>query len=388
MIAAPSLNIHGFDERRMLPPTIAIIGAGGFVGSRLTESLVLAGHEGVRPVIRHHRNLAGLCRYGNAIDVRLADAESLAALRPALAGCHTVVNLLTGVPAGIVRSTEAIYQACVDSGVTRLIHMSSAVVFGDVERPRADDDPPLDKHWMAYARAKGTSEVWLRQRLGGPVDVAVLRPGVVWGARSSHTLQFAAALSGKRAFLVDGGRGIFNGIYVDNLVAAILAVAAHPESAAGFYNVGDRERVTWADFFAGLGAPLGCDVARLAQVSRTRFPHSTRSVIDAIQALPVVNDLYHRLKPRIPDDVKTTLKGLLEGTAGYERPASTYASAPFVDREFWHLQRVAHKLPIDKFCTTFRTEPPITFAEGMRRTAIWLESIGMTSTARTVDCRP
>ena len=35
------------------------------------------------------------------------------------------------------------------------------------------------------------------------------------------------ALAGKQAYLVDGGRGIFNGIYIDNLVAAIRTSAAH-----------------------------------------------------------------------------------------------------------------------------------------------------------------
>jgi nucleoside-diphosphate-sugar epimerase len=261
--------------------------------------------------------------------------------------------------------------------VHRLVHLSSAVVYGDVLSPTGDDDPPLAKHWMPYARAKGASEVWLRERLGDQrLDVVVLRPGIVWGVRSPHTLGFAKSMIGKSAFLVDEGRGIFNGIYIDNLVAAIRASSDAAGRAAGFYNVGDAETVTWRQFFEALGRPLGCDVNRLPRVSGETFPRSVRSTIDTIQSLPLVNELYHRLKTTVPDGVKSAIKARLEGPYNFERRASRYVELPSVDRELWHLQRVRHKLPVDKFGRAFSFTPPVTFPEAARKTVAWLQTLG------------
>jgi nucleoside-diphosphate-sugar epimerase len=208
---------------------IAIVGAGGFVGTTLIESLVLGGHTGVRAVVRSYRNMAGFCRWGNAVEVRLADATRESALADAISGASAVVNVTTGPPAGIVQSTRAIYDACKRAGVPRFVHLSSAVVYGDVEQPIDDDAPPLDKHWMPYARAKAESERWLRAQTAR-VELVVLSPGIVWGVRSPHTLGFARAMARKASFLVDGGSGVFNGVYIANLVAMIRAACAGPKA--------------------------------------------------------------------------------------------------------------------------------------------------------------
>lgn len=359
---------------------IAIIGAGGFVGSSLIESLVLAGEsDRVRAVVRSYRNMAGFCRYGECIDVRLADAEDETALAAALEGVATVVNVTTGPPAGIVKSTRAIHGACRRARVSRFVHLSSAVVYGEVERAIGDDEPPLARHWMPYARAKAEAEVWLRDRAAQDLDVVVLRPGIVWGVRSPHTLGFAHALTRKASFLVDGGRGIFNGVFIGNLVAAIRAVADHREPVRGFYNVGDAETVSWRQFYEALGAPLGCDAAHLPAVSGEKFPWSLSAAIDVVQSLPLVNETYHKLKTHIPDGVKAAIRARLEGAYSYERHASRYQGEPAVDRELWHLQRVRHKLPIGKFGNKFRFAVPVTFADGVRRTVSWLDTLGLTA---------
>lgn len=357
---------------------VAVVGAGGFVGAALIESLVLDGLR-VRAVVRGHRSLAGFCQFGSAVDVALADAEKVPALTTAFADIDTVVNVTTGQPAGIIRSTEAIHQACVAAGVRRFVHLSSAVVFGDVLQPTGDDDAPVSGHWMPYARAKAASEIWLRPRLTQGVDVTVLRPGIVWGVRSSHTLDLARTMAGKNGYLVGGGAGIFNGIYIDNLVANIRTVCDSPRSAPGFYNVGDAETVTWRQFFEAFGPALGCDPARMPMVSAEKFPWSKRAAFDAALALPGMNESAHWLKGRLPDGLKAQIRKRLEGAYSYDRHAPDYNVAPTVDREIWHLQRVRHKLPVDKFARTFEAPAPLTFEEGVRRTLAWLMALGMAS---------
>ena len=53
---------------------ITIIGAAGFVGARLVESLVLDGHRDVRVVVRAYRSLAALARLSNTPNP-LSDTE-------------------------------------------------------------------------------------------------------------------------------------------------------------------------------------------------------------------------------------------------------------------------------------------------------------------------
>lgn len=357
---------------------IAVIGAGGYVGSSLVESLVLDGCTPVRAVVRAFRSMACLCRFGRAVTISVANAEDPASLVPAIEGCSVVVNLTTGAPAGIIRSTEAIHEACLAAKVRRLIHLSSAVVYGDVVSPSINDDsPPISRHWMPYATAKSASEMWLKKRMGTTsLEITVLRPGIVWGVRSPHTMNIVQALLHKRAFLVDEGKGIFNAIYVANLTACIRACWEHSSDVTGFFNVADEEVVTWREFYAALADYLDFEIARVPTVSGDRFPWSSSALSDYIQSLPVVNGLYHRLKSHIPDAVKSSLKSRLAGSYEYDRIASEYVTQPGVDREMWHLQKTKHKLPTTKFARHFRFAAPVSFQEGVRRTVDWLAFLG------------
>jgi nucleoside-diphosphate-sugar epimerase len=365
---------------------ITIIGAAGFVGTRLIEALVLDGRTDVQAVVRAYRNLASLARFGPAVKVRLADAEDSASLLPALSGSSVVVNLCTGAPSGIIRSTRSILEACVAANVSRLIHLSSAVVYGEVTSPRLDDDaPPVSGHWMPYARAKAVAEIWLRDQLAAaPCQVAVLRPGIVWGVRSPHTMRAVNALLEKRAYLVGDGQGVFNSVYIDNLVSYIRTCSDHPGNIRGFYNVADQEFVTWRDSYSYLAGSLGYDMSRMPTVSGERFPWSARAALEYVQSLPIVNGLYHRLKAQLPDTVKSRIKKRLSGRYEYDRGAISYVTKPTVDRELWYLQKVRHKLPVDKFAQYFGFTPPVTFEEGIRRTLRWLTFLGYAPSPTTV----
>jgi hypothetical protein len=93
----------------------------------------------------------------------------------------------------------------------------------------------------------------------------------------------------------------------------------------------------------------------------------------------LVNALYHRLKSRLPDTVKSAIKSQLAEPYTFDYPAHSYQAAPYIDREVWHLQRTRFKLPINKFARRFNYTPPISFEEGLRRTINWLAHIGVVS---------
>jgi hypothetical protein len=117
-------------------------------------------------------------------------------------------------------------------------------------------------------------------------------------------------------------------------------------------------------------------MARVPDVPGDRLPLSGRYVLDWAQSLPAVNAFYHWLKARLPDAAKARVKSLLAGAYNYDGIAPDYVGTPAVDRELWHLQTVEHKLPSTKFARLFGFTPPVSFAEGVRRTVRWLTYLG------------
>src|SRR5713226_2790885 len=122
-------------------PRAAVIGASGFIGSRLVEWLVLRDLAEVRPILRSFKGLARLARF--QLDWRVADATDRASLATQLTGCSILFHCVLGDRDTILKSAHAAYQAAADTGVRRLVYLSSAVVHGYTPAPKTHDDSPL-----------------------------------------------------------------------------------------------------------------------------------------------------------------------------------------------------------------------------------------------------
>src|SRR5439155_19875927 len=88
----------------------------------------------------------------------------------------------------------------------------------------------------------------LELRRSGKVEVVILRPGIVFGPRSQWTGRFADELLARTAYLVEGGHGICNSAYVDNVVHAIQLAIDAPNADCRAYLIADAERITWPQF--------------------------------------------------------------------------------------------------------------------------------------------
>ncbi|MGB5079756.1 MAG: NAD-dependent epimerase/dehydratase family protein [Burkholderiales bacterium] len=353
---------------------VAIVGAGGFVGTRMLEMAVLGGRTDIVPVVRAFRSVARVANFG--LSHRLGDASSPDSLERALAGCEAVVNLTSGDPAGILHTTQSIYTAAVAAGARLLVHLSSATVFGQVERSDLPDDaPPRLDHWMPYAREKGRAENWLRERMGeGRLAIVVLRPGLIWGPCSPWVLGPAAELVNGGAYLVGDGGGICNLVYVDNLARSIDAVIAHPKQISGFYNVADDETTTWREYYDALAAGLGVDPGTVHTVPGDRYRAGAGGLLEKAKKLPPYRWLKHRLSPETKAAIKLRLKLALER----DRPAQRSAAAsPVVTRDMWDLQTTRYRLPTAKFRAVFRHQNPSSFASGLAASLAWLRFVGL-----------
>ena len=344
---------------------VAVIGASGFVGRHVLRVLRASGDE-ARAVVRN-RSFAPLDP-----DRRIADACNVDALREALAGYECVVHCVLGAAEVILGSLAPVYAAAQAVGVRRLVYMSTGSVHGQTPAPGTDETSPLHVHHaFAYNNAKVRAERKLRRlRKRGTVEVVMLRPTIVIGPDSRWVYDFASSLQNGTAYVVDGGRGVCNSIYVDNLAHAVRLALTAPGIDGEAFLVGDRETVTWRDLYRPIASALGYDLDAVPSVS----PPPLRPGFRERYVQPIrTSELGQALLARVPAGIKNRMRralrlrrGTPEGAAP-ELGGAASTRRPVVTDEMTALHRCQWRLPHDKAVRLLGYVPPISFAEGCRR---------------------
>ncbi|HEY9871638.1 MAG TPA: NAD(P)-dependent oxidoreductase [Candidatus Obscuribacterales bacterium] len=354
---------------------VAVIGASGFIGSRAVEILHLRGLAEVRPVVRTYSSLARVSRFN--LDARVADALDKTAMRQALDGCDVVVHSVLGDPPVITGTVAPVYEAAQQSGVKRVVYLSSIAVHGLAPPPGTNESSPLSlTQPLPYSRAKIRAEQrLLRLREKGSVEVVILRPGIVFGPRSRWTAELADQLLQGTACLVDDGQGICNTTYVDNLVEAIFLAATVNNVDGQAFLIGDRETVTWADFYAPVAAAFGVELNEIPRVDVPQGAQDLRELVERIRVSSPVQGVAPFVPARLKRAIKAGVKGLIAPPAASEwsRPEPP---APAVSKEAALLQRCRYKVPCAKAESMLGYQARVPFAEGCRRSIGWLAFAG------------
>lgn len=363
---------------------IALIGASGFVGTRLLEKWCLDSTFEVVPVVRSFSSLAVMARF--ELPWQVSEMLDPAALARAFAGCDAVVHAAIGDPGQIVDMAGAIYRAAAAAGVKRLVVLSSSSVHGQAPEPGTDENSPLhERHAMAYNTAKVRAERLLTQlAAAGPVEVVMLRPSVVFGPRSRWVADVANQLLEGSACLIRGGGALCNTIYVDNLIHAIERALVVPEAAGQVFLVGDAERVTWREFYGAVAESLGIGMESVRSIEPPVFSKPLKERVGAITSLPAVQ----KILPIFPRQLKRLTKLLVANLR--EAPAPNAWSLPggvpcAVTEELTQLQQCEWRLPIEKAQAVLGYRPEVSFQEGMRRSLGWLAFAGFPVCDKGVD---
>lgn len=336
--------------------TLGVLGAGGFIGGRMVE--LLAADERFTTVAIGRSAPKQLPLGAIA---RRADARDTAALTQALTDCQVAVYCLAGNPSFVRKNATRVYQAAVAAGVQRFVYLSSAVVHGQNPAQGTDERSPIrTNHAIAYNNAKVKAErSLLAQRTGTKTEVVIVRPGIVWGPRSSWVAAFANAIADGVAYQADHGQGICNSVYVDNLVHGLTLAAITPGVDREAFVIGDAETVTWADLYRPIAQAMGADFDALPNVETATF------------------------HPSFKENLKETLRGmrgvgtLLSAIQERRQKARTTKPRPVLlplNRELADLYRCQWHLPITKAADRLAYEPPVSFAEGCARTVDWLNT--------------
>jgi|GEM_PF-6934829 len=352
---------------------IALIGAGGYVGSRLIERSVLLGDIPLVPIVRSYRAEGRLARYG--IRMAWGDAGNPASLVPSLIGCGMAVNLTMGDDNRIVSDVKSIYAACREAGVPLMVHMSSAEVFGRAEdRVLTEQAMPDGRHWMEYGRAKAAAETWLRSQSAGPVTVVILRPGLIWGPGSSWLVQPAQSILDGTAFLFHEGRGICNLIHIDNLVEHLLQLARSPTVESASYNIADAETLTWVDYYHAIAREMDVDPSTIQMLPDSAFRE--RAAQKIFQALSNLS-LSKAIKRRMNAETKRRIKNLRKIFSSPPSDNQLIVPQPVISKQMWWIQGTRHKLPAAAFARRYPDIKLRSFADLMAGAGEWLRFAGV-----------
>ena len=326
--------------------------------------------------MRHTAQLARSARF--ALEGRIADGFDVAALRAAFDGCDVVVHAIAGDRGTYFGTLEPVYGAAQDAGVRRLVYLSSASVHGQAPAPGTDERTALNpRQPLPYNTTRIMAERRLEKlRRRGSVEVVRLRPGIVYGPRSRWTGGLADELLRGEAVLVEGGRGICNGIYVDNLVHAIrLAMTADGADRQAFL-LGERETITWRDLYRPVLEALGRDLDQVPSVQGACDLAGAGA-----RAAELVRERVRRSLAWLPPGPRHGVRVLRAAwRAGRAPPASPWfrpaEPVPAVTLETALLQRCSYQLPWAKARAILGYEPQIPFPEACGRSIAWLAFAG------------
>jgi len=182
---------------------ILVTGAGGFIGSHLTEELVRQVEE-VRALVRYNsRDERGLLEdlpkdIQNQIEVIPGDLKDPDGVKKALKGCSKVFHLgaLIAIPYSYIHpfdfiqtnvvGTAHLLNACLEEGtLERVIHTSTSEVYGTAQYIPIDEKHPLQAQ-SPYAASKIAADKLAESYyLSFGLPIATLRPFNTFGPRQS-----------------------------------------------------------------------------------------------------------------------------------------------------------------------------------------------------------
>jgi nucleoside-diphosphate-sugar epimerase len=240
---------------RLTSSRVLVTGATGFIGGRLVERLVREEGATVRALVRNFANAPRIARF--PIEMIPGDLSSPEALERAVEGCDVVFHCAYGAQGTDaerrvvnVQGTERVLAAALAHKCRRVVHVSTMSVYGDPQSGEIDESVGRQYTGSAYGDSKIDAENAALGYCAKGLSVAVIQPTIVYGPFGlTWTIKPLQQLQTGRVIMVNGGSGICNPVYIDDVVSAMIAAAIADDAHGQAFLVSGDASVTWREFF-------------------------------------------------------------------------------------------------------------------------------------------
>ena len=243
---------------------VLVTGAGGFIGSHLTERLVQLGVQ-VRAFVHYNsRNDWGLLEQladevRHKIEVFPGDLTDASLVRRAVSDCQVVFHLgaLIAIPYSYqapeqfittnVLGTLNILQACLETKVEKIIHTSTSEVYGSGRYTPMDEEHPLQAQ-SPYSASKIAADKLVESfSCSYGLPITIIRPFNTFGPRQSARAVIPTIIS-QALSAADIKLGSLAPVrdftFVEDTVSAFIKAAESEHTVGRLLNIGTGRGVT------------------------------------------------------------------------------------------------------------------------------------------------
>lgn len=214
------------------PKRVLLVGATGFIGSRILHALNSQSDTTVSILSRGHYNSVG--PYDNSVIA--GDVTNISSLSSAMEGIDVVINAASYVGSHAetamrvnLEGTRNILRACEQSSVSRVIQISTTAVYGSGPHRGPKPSAPGYRPESAVSQTRATADQ-LVLAAGG----IVVRPSLVYGSGDRWVIPGIVRMFRTLEATIDHGDALVSLIDVEALgtLAATLARTSLPVSGA------------------------------------------------------------------------------------------------------------------------------------------------------------
>jgi nucleoside-diphosphate-sugar epimerase len=386
---------------------VLVTGASGFIGGRLVERLVRYHGADVRALVRNPSSAARLARF--PIDFQMGDVTRSTDLDKAMEGRSLVFHCAYGTSGSQKHrawvnktGTERVLEAAHRAGSPRVVYLSTLMVYGRTGDGDLDETAPRRRFGNAYSDSKLEAEkIALQYSRSGRVPVSVLQPTAVYGPYGGvWTAGPLQSLKTGRMILIDGGEGLANAVYLDDLVSAMLLAAVKDEAVGEAFLVSGPEAVSWRELWERFsrivdGGPprtvsMTVDEARAYyEKHRRETAHLHQELLrqfkqdqdfrDRLMATRELFALRELASSVLPEAVQTRIKGRMSGGGKAVAPVDRSLPIHPLTPEMIDFYTPKTRVRIDKARRLLGYEPAFSLERGMELTGQWARWAGIVS---------